>query len=470
MFSEISNNKYEIAGSGTYGIVVTPALPNKNNIGKNIKYPKNVTKIYKNKKAYKNAISTTKNIQSKIPDLHINVFPYKRRYTVKNLPKSIKRTVNRYLNTGTKYNSNSNENTQSDSLYMLRTPNLGISVFTIETNPFYYRKVRALPYKDICLQMYKCMNIVKAINDAGYIHGDIRETNVLLNLDTATMTIIDFDWLKTFDNFFVEYPTFYYSHPPECLFIWGRYVPFKEYNFLDLIKNNTFKNKEEIKQIYDIVNTHLDYYFSSVAAEGMVEFIKYIEKKGVTPINLRLWSPSMERVLFNTTKDFIDSYGLAYTFYKLLYRAWYINTYIHNQTASLNIIERGFNIGGFDVTNDAEYNKFSKIRKFIFLELIPKMVHSNYTKRWNITTALTTFKYKLLEIGIEVPEDNNSMIIDELRRMELLAMNYSHMNNDGAPIPEEIPSEKELKNTFNNIIKNEMNGGRRKTRKNRNRN
>lgn len=182
-------------------------------------------------------------------------------------------------------------------------------------------------------------------------------------------------------------------------------------------------------------------------------------------------------ITYSYAKDYIDSYGLAYSFYTFLQRAWYINVSLHSEDEVLHDIDSSYNAGGVDRFDPIEYNKFSKIREFIFMELIPKMVHSNYTKRWNIDTALTKFKYKLLEIGIEVPEDN-TMAINELRRMELLAMHYSQMNNEeGLPIPNVIPTENNVKNTFNDIIKNEINtknktnnknntkGGKRKTRK-----
>jgi serine/threonine protein kinase len=450
------SNKYEIAGKGSYGIVINPALPNKNNTGKNIKYPKNVTKIYKNKQFYNKTLITTNNIKSKIPELHINAIPYKKKYTLKNLPNSLKRRVNKYL-------SSVPDNAE---LYMLRSPNLGIAISDISRKSDYYRQVRNTSYKDICLEMYKCMNIVKAIHSAGYIHGDIRETNVLFNLDTKIMTIIDFDWLKTFDNFLMEYPVFFYSHPPECLCVWGREIQNKFYWIDNLVEEQTFKTKDEIRNIYDTVFSSNDIYLSSGAADGMLELIKHFKSLDLSPTKINTSLGEAGLITYSYAKDYIDSYGLAYTFYTFLQRAWYINVTLHPEDEVLHDIDSSYNAGGVDRFDSIEYNKFSKIREFIFMELIPKMVHSNYTKRWSIDTAITKFKYKLLEIGIDIPTSDKSIIINELRRMELLAMNYSHINNSGAPIPKELPSENNIKKTFNNIIKNETKGGRRKTRKN----
>lgn len=267
------SDKYEIAGKGSYGIVVSPALPNKNNTGKNIKYPKNVTKIYKNKQFYNKTLSTTNNIKSKIPELHINAIPYTKRYTLKNLPNSIKRGVNKYLNSVP----------NNAELYMLRSPNLGIAISDISRKSDYYRYVRYAPYMDICLEMYKCMSVVKAIHSAGYIHGDIRETNVLFNLDTRQMTIIDFDWLKTFDNFLMEYPVFFYSHPPECLFVWGREIQNTFYWIDSLIEENKYKTKDEIRKMYDIVFRSNDIYLSSSAADGVLELIKNFKSLDLSP-------------------------------------------------------------------------------------------------------------------------------------------------------------------------------------------
>lgn len=37
----------------------------------------------------------------------------------------------------------------------------------------------------------------------------------MCNINTGILTIIDFDWFRHFNSYYEEYPTWFYSHPPE---------------------------------------------------------------------------------------------------------------------------------------------------------------------------------------------------------------------------------------------------------------
>jgi serine/threonine protein kinase len=466
------NNNYEIAGKGSFGIVLKPALPNINNNGNKLKFPSNVSKIYINHGSYRNALNTTRRIKNKIPSLNIDTHNYKRRYTIKNLPNSIKQRVKNYLN---EKHSNINNDV---NLPLLRMSDLGYAASDINNNGEYYRVLRQIPFRQICSEMYKCMNVVKAIHEAGYIHGDIRESNLLFNLNNAVMTIIDFDWLKPFNEIYNTYPEFFYSWPSECLFVFGRKT--KKGQKIDasslLRQDMTFRSNETIMEFYNKAVNKFDYYIPYDATKGMRHFLNDISPFNSNARNQNEWYEDVENYynkirleLFNITKDYIDMYGLGISFYKLLKRAWAVNINIHGieetkngdilllKDVSNDIKDGKYTMGGVDNTNDKEIRKFSDIRKFIFDELLPGMVHSNYTKRWTIDEAIEKFREKISEIDADIVKNEEKIVSNELKRLELLALVRNNKYNGV--------------NINHNGINNKSNGGKsgsdkRKTRKN----
>lgn len=510
-------DKYGIAGKGSFGIIIGPALPNINNNDNQIDFPENITKIYANRNNYRNALNTSRKIKQLIPSLNINTNPYKRRYTIKNLPNSIKKNVKNYLK---EKNSELNNNA---NLPILRMPNLGYDAGVINNNPELYRTLRQLPFRKICLEMYKCMNVVKAINAAGYIHGDIRETNLLFNLNNATMTIIDFDWLKPFNEIYNTYPEFFYPWPPECLFIFGRKKKDKQtrkyiYNvdIQSLFRQNmSFRSDNTILSYYETVMNKYDYYIPYDATKGMSHFLNNTEAFRSNAINEENFRNDAENYindirneLFNITKDYIDMYGLGIAFYNLLQHAWGINVRIHGldinkhgNVISLADLSEGMKngsiiISSIDKSNIDEIESFLNIRQFIFEELLPGIVHSNYTKRWTIDEALDRFKEKLDEIDKKILEKEQKIISDELKRLELMALlhndKYKGFNNNQALKIKKLYSNSSnpfailANNSSNNSSNNnsnhnsnndnnsnggksnggKSNGGKRKTRKN----
>ena len=368
--------EYNIAGEGTFGIVIKPALPNRN-----VKYPTNVTKIFKEKSNYNKAIKNANNITRKFSKLKTAVSPYIQSYKIRNLPLNIKKKVTNFIN-----NSNNDH-----KLHMMRLENLGVSIADIEKSSEKYRRLRTMPYKKICQEIYSCMAVVKEIYDSGYIHGDIRETNVLFNFDTSELNIIDFDWLLPFNEFRDEYPIFFYSHPPECLAIYGRGITKSDPIFI--LK----KSKEYIKSIYERYEASYDIYDIDESTNTLIEFSKRPD------IALDISNGNLLSVLyklFDIAKDFIDSYGLALSINDLLFQAWV-------GTESL-IYDKGLakNIGG--TSTEEEFNKFNEMRLFMFNELIPNMKHSDYTKRWNIEVSMSKTAEKMRALDIDVIEGDTS--------------------------------------------------------------
>jgi serine/threonine protein kinase len=380
-------------------------------------------------------------------------------------------------------------------------PNLGYDASEISYKPELYRRLRQIPFRQICYEMYKCMNVVKAIHAAGYIHGDIRETNILCNVDNAKMTIIDFDWLKPFNEIYNTYPEFYYPYPPECLFIFGRKKQHKyDINIKSLFRADmSVRSNDTILKFYETVINKYDYYIPQDATNGMRNFLNTIKPFQTTARNQNEWYEDIENYenntrfeLFNIAKDYIDMYGLGIAFYRLLKHTWGSNVLIQGINVNNGVVielkdlSEGMKNGtiimsGIDKNDVKEIEAFSNMRKFIFEELLPGMCHSNYARRWTIDEAIDIFREKLEEIGVDMRSNDEKLASDELKRMELLALirnnKYEGVNNNGAIISKIKPKYYNESNPFaifanNNNNNNKTNGGKRykgkrKTRKNR---
>jgi serine/threonine protein kinase len=393
------SKKYSVAGEGSYGIVIKPALPNN---GK--EFPTNVTKIFKYEDEYEKAIKNT-NIIKHIKGLNASVMNYTQKRKVKNLPINIKNNVKHFINSIN----------NADDLFMIRQKNLGISIHNIQNNPEMYNMVRKMPYQKICQEIYKCMNVVKSIYDSGYVHGDIRQTNVLFNFDTSELNIIDFDWLMPFNEFKIKYPTYSVYHPPECVALYGMHYTKPEYSKLKIMIKMGLSSEKDIKNIYDDFNEEPPMYDSEKIAEAMYDFYKedkinktiastlytlfdkyesedIISRKNVSgSIDLSRIIDVYDK-LFNIAKKYIDSYGLGLSINGLLFNAW-------GETTPITLKDKDY--GG--TTTDKEFNNFNKMRLFILGELAPKMTSSDFNKRWDINQAIEALSTKMRELGIEVP-------------------------------------------------------------------
>ena len=379
----------KVLGEGSFGIVVGPALPNWNDDLAVVEYPRNVTKIFKTQRNRNKAIANSKQLKRTVKQLEATAELYRRPYRIRNLNASIRERVRNYLGPGTHNNR---------VLSLLRAPYLGSSIYHIDRTRAEYRAIRKIPYQVLCAQMLKCMRVVQAIHDAGYIHGDIRETNVLCHLETGALTIIDFDWLKPFETFYRTFPTFYYSHPPEALFIWGR-------NGIT-IENMTGDYSADGELYGSVWTAGYDIFNIEGAARGTNHFARTFIPNTGTAIPWELF----RKGLFNITKDYIDSYGLAHSFSVLLEKAWYIS---HNPDGTLRDPERrDISLGGAgqgqgqeqEQEQEKEYKRFLLVRLYIAQILLPRMLASDYTERWNITRAIDHFTRALHHWGLKIED------------------------------------------------------------------
>lgn len=197
-----------VLGRGSYGCVVDPALPNLAADGSWTSYPGNVTKLFKDKRNYESAVRKSQvayNVLGRQENQRFNPYSYNK-WKFNKLSAAAKEKCK----------------TSYGRAYPLRMPNLGVSlVDAIEKNPDVKAHLASLNPAVIVAECIRMIENVRTIYTAGYIHGDIRETNVMIHPETGHMALIDFDWLYPIDQFKREYRDGFgfYNNPPEALFM-----------------------------------------------------------------------------------------------------------------------------------------------------------------------------------------------------------------------------------------------------------
>jgi hypothetical protein len=189
---------------GSYGCVVKSALPNRANDSEPwTQYPKNVTKLFFNKSNMKKAYKNSKQIYNLLGrNAGHKTHKYKHKYRSSNIPNNIRTRCNKIR--------------RNVPLYPLRMRNLGNDFWGLEKDEK-YKKYRSIPVSTILDQILKVMKQIQILVNRGLIHGDVRETNILIHPETGVITLIDFDLLYPSNTYYDEVHLGFYCHPPETL-------------------------------------------------------------------------------------------------------------------------------------------------------------------------------------------------------------------------------------------------------------
>jgi serine/threonine protein kinase len=274
---------------GSFGCVVKPGLPNKGPDTNWEQFPNNITKIFKRKKDYKTGLNSTikaHQIMGKNTAHRMNEYKYK--YTARNLPKKI---------------LNSCKLTTYNDIYASRLPNLGISFFDLNGNTEAIDKIHRISFITLLEQILKVLEQVDKLQKANYVHGDIRENNVMIDPKDGRISIIDFDWLLPKDNFFSDsskggFPLGFYNSPPESIVAKylidiqnitesttlnriEQYLPqiesFKD-SVIYFLGSNVAKSRNITEDdLKDIIIENIEYYNSKLQLYTLDKYNKYIK-------------------------------------------------------------------------------------------------------------------------------------------------------------------------------------------------
>jgi hypothetical protein len=203
-----------LAGHGSFGAVITPALYNEIN-GVKRNFPGNVTKLIYKRSAYNKTLRNADLIHTHLPRLAYPIEPYRRRVHLGNIhaPDVHNIIQSRLEDQGL-------PSTNNVILYPVRMKNMGVDLHKIYRDPELQKELLTnVPLIDIVRQMKRAVQMVRYIFNSGYIHGDIREFNVLCNLTDGKLQVIDFDFMMPIRDFKDSMLTKYYSNPFEVYFL-----------------------------------------------------------------------------------------------------------------------------------------------------------------------------------------------------------------------------------------------------------
>lgn len=379
---------YDTRGQGSYGLVISPALGNIDDRGQVIQFPGMVTKIMTNRDDFEKAQRADATMRGKVPSLAQNFIPYRYKFTVRNFSSSGLKQRVRNLFQGSWLPTN--------RLYVARMPDLGLDfnkVATLPTKP--YQIYRNVGGETMCREILKLMHIVKSTKDAGYIHGDIREVNVMCNIHTGILTIVDFDWFSAVNRFYSNYPVWFYCHPPEHALLIGmkRNLPLlgrERTTFMGEVERQvdsgllTYGRSmfwvDDLPMLKQLILDSMDTLWEEVNVQDTFDAAanaKYIE-------------PRQEAIeqLQKVAAETVDSFGLAISFEKLYF-----------STLSPGVPE------------------LAKIRNLLIDTLIPGMTDPNHRTRMRIEKAIEVMEAFIAENYPAVQLDDVPDIQDELRRL-----------------------------------------------------
>lgn len=288
-------------GKGSYGCAMSPALPNRGANGAWVQYPSNVTKVFFEKKDKNKIMQKQPIIQSLFQNNghRINEYAFKN-YKGYHLPLTLRN------------NCNISDNQE---LNAVRMPNLGVS---IADSSAVRAQLQALPIRTLLEQIRKLFVQLQNLQAGSYIHGDIRETNIMIHPDTGAMTIIDFDWLLQKHEFFADYFEYlgFYNNPPEVFLLKDPDMSFGQTT--DAVLKNALSKMPELATYYKYHQVYKSFVKKTLAPDELLNAIVETRnrvKANNPPSNNPL---SMATALMESTARTFDSFGLANSLLVLL--------------------------------------------------------------------------------------------------------------------------------------------------------
>jgi len=335
-------------------------------------------------KAFPNTNQTFNNVEDKVVKMYFTEDAYKkeidRQALIKSIIKSQSFDIKKYNKSIKRNNISSRMNMKNlpRDLYMIQMPNLGNDIFEIYNNRV---NLSNIPGEKLAREILKLLHVVNEINIGkdgnSYIHGDIRDTNVLINLN-GDMTIIDFDLFDTMDAFYEKYIKFGTSiHMPlECIIV-------------QFLKRHPGYSLTELNSKIDKILIYM------LKKESLVEQWKNqrtdkgdnIHAYTTTFLNkirdARKKEMSDARIGYNMIKDNIDLYGLGTCLKYLMY--------INNSIPDI-------------------------VKTYIDDTLLPNIMDgypgdTEFT-RWSIKEAIENYSKCLIDNGIKIPQQYSRKMIN----------------------------------------------------------
>jgi hypothetical protein len=291
---------------GAYGCVVKPALPNRED-GKRkwMTYPKNVTKLFFTRKNMKKAYEDSKNMYKLLGhNKGHKTYKYKHTYESSDIPKSVFDKCKKLR--------------KGEPLYPLRLRNLGYDIWNI---PKHYKEYRTVPVSVILDQIVKVMTQIQRLVSKHMIHGDVRETNIMVHPKSGDITLIDFDMLYPSDTFYTKAHLGFYCHPPET-FLYNHFKQLLQAtkDGDDRLVNAIFESEDMLERITKYVEHHSEFEIArsdslhrSLSVSDLITHLKNSLRFYVTYLDPSFSKEFLQTALRETLLPSFDGYGLAFS-------------------------------------------------------------------------------------------------------------------------------------------------------------
>uniref|UniRef100_A0A6C0KU48 Protein kinase domain-containing protein n=1 Tax=viral metagenome TaxID=1070528 RepID=A0A6C0KU48_9ZZZZ len=339
---------------GGFGFAVSPAPPNIDpNTGQRVDFPGNIAKVFYDPVSYQKVLNTVPLVSEVMGhnDGH-RISRYQRRLKLRNLTPAIATTLRNQMRQSSLngIRAAANALTPESSIYAMHMPNLGVDISTITTPAIreYRVQLRRIPISTIIDQVGKLLIQVQRLVVSHYIHGDIRSPNVMIQPSTGVMTIIDFDWLKSEQEFKSTYPfNGFYCNPPEFIFYYLTTFPNEARPPIPNVKE-AFKLMITDKKITDHLISQVSTYMSGIITDwnymldvrysegedrsqsmeernryrinqAKIDLIRKTRQNMTALNNTRPISHNDENNMFEVSFTHFDAFGLGNTILQLFY-------------------------------------------------------------------------------------------------------------------------------------------------------
>lgn len=309
--SETSEEDVSFVAKGSYGCVVKPALRNRSEHDRKwTSYPKNVTKLFFTRKNMKKAFNDSKHMYELLGhNKGHKTYKYKHSYNTSNIPRSVFEKCKKL---------------KSDApLYPLRMRNLGYDIWSTPRN---YKEFRKIHVGIILDQIVKVMKQIKKLVDRRLIHGDVRETNIMVNPKSGDITLIDFDLLNPVETFFdlEKGHLGFYCHPPEA-FLYNDIKSLLESTKAGHTINAIFESRDISERIDKYVEHHSEFEFANpenlnrtVSRAELILDLKKSLRFYATHLDATLSKDFLQTAMRETMLPSFDGYGLAFSLLEFL--------------------------------------------------------------------------------------------------------------------------------------------------------
>ncbi len=163
--------------------------------------PTHVTKVFHTKKAYNDFMKKTNAIRAIFQgDPHYLVHPFDRTLTLSNVHDPYKAAVERQFIRNRERNKTVKSHDQP--IYAVHMLDLGVDLTHVKD---ILGHLRAIPVPVMLTNMYELLEKVAMLWNRGYVHGDVRPPNIMIQPKTGKLTLIDFDWLMEVREFAATY-------------------------------------------------------------------------------------------------------------------------------------------------------------------------------------------------------------------------------------------------------------------------